>query len=87
MKGQLSARAVKPYLALGFGPVIGGSTGSSLSLGSAFAGAQSAATAGGFIGAGVDFLAGRWCSIGVSAGYNLMADFSKPIGGRQCRPP
>ena len=82
MKGQLSARAVKPYLALGFGPVIGGSTGSSLSLGSAFAGAQSAATAGGFFGAGVDFLAGRWCSIGVSAGYNLMADFSRPIGGR-----
>jgi hypothetical protein len=82
MKGQLSARAVKPYIALGFGPVIGGSEGSSLSLGSAFAGAQSAATAGGFFGAGVDVLTGRWCSIGVSAGYNLMADFSRPIGGR-----
>jgi hypothetical protein len=82
MKGHIGARAVKPYLTFGFGPVIGGSAGSSLNLGSAFAGAQSAATAGGFLGAGVDVLTGRWCSIGVSAGYNLMADFSKPIGGR-----
>jgi hypothetical protein len=82
MKGQIGARAVKPYMAFGFGPVIGGSSGSSLNGDSAFAGAQSAATAGGFLGAGIDVLTGRWCSIGVSAAYNLMADFSKPIGGR-----
>jgi hypothetical protein len=82
MKGDLRARAVKPYLAAGFGPVIGSSTGSSVDFMSAFAGTQSAATAGAFFGAGVDVHTGRWCSIGVGAGYSLMADFSRPIGGR-----
>lgn len=82
MNGELRTRALKPYLAVGFGPVIGASTGASMDFTSAFAGTQSAATAGGFFGAGVDLLAGRWCSIGVGAGYNLMADFSGTIGGR-----
>jgi hypothetical protein len=82
MKGDLRGRAVKPYLAAGFGPVIGASSGASTDFTSAFAGSQSAATAGGFLGGGVDVLAGRHLSIGVNAGYNWMADFSRPIGGR-----
>ena len=82
MKGDLRTRAVKPYIAAGFGPVFGASTGSSTNFTSSFAGSQSAATVGGFFGAGVDVLTGRWFSLGVNAGYNWMADFSKPIGGR-----
>jgi outer membrane autotransporter protein len=82
MRGDLRTQAIRPYLAAGFGPVIGASSGSSKSYNYAFAGSQSAATAGGHVGAGVDVLIGRSWSIGVNAGYNLMADFSKPIGSR-----
>jgi hypothetical protein len=82
MRGELRSRAVKPYLIAGFGPVIGTASGASTDFTSAFAGSQSAATAGGFLGAGVDVLTGRRWSIGVNAGYNWMADFSRPIGGR-----
>jgi hypothetical protein len=82
MRGDLRTQAIKPYLVARFGPVIGASAGASKTNNYFFAGAQSAATAGGHLGAGVDVLLGRSWSIGVSAGYNLMADFSKPIGGR-----
>jgi len=83
MKGDLRTRALKPYLAVGFGPVIGATSGASLDLSSAFVGSRAAATAGGYFGGGVDGLVGRHWSIGVNAGYNLMADFSRPIGGRE----
>jgi hypothetical protein len=81
LKGEFRTRAVKPYLAVGFGPVIGARSGISGRLGSAFVEAQTAATVGGHTGAGVDVFLGRSWSIGVSAGYNWMADFSKTIGG------
>jgi len=83
MSGNPRSRAIKPYLTAGFGPVVGGSSGSSINYTSAFAGSQSAATVGGLFGAGADVLIGRSWSIGVSAGYNWMADFSRPIGGRE----
>lgn len=82
MRGELRGRAVKPYLSAGFGPVIGASSGASTDFTSAFAGSQEAATAGGFFGAGVDVLIGRRWSLGVNGSYNWMADFSRPIGGR-----
>lgn len=81
MKGDLRTRAVKPFLAAGFGPVIGSSSGASKTFTAAFAGAQSGTTFGGFLGAGLDVLIGRHFSLGVDARYNLMADFSTPIGG------
>ena len=82
LRGDLRGLAFKPYLAAGFGPVIGSSSGASTDFSSSFAGTQAAATAGGYLGAGFDVLIGRHWSIGVGAGYNLMADFSRPIGGR-----
>jgi hypothetical protein len=82
LKGQLSTRAVKPYLAVGVGPVIGASSGAGTTLDGAFAGARSRATVGGTLGGGVDFHLGRHWSLGVEAGYQWMADFSDPIGAR-----
>jgi hypothetical protein len=81
LRGELRSRALKPFLAVGFGPVIGASSGGSVDSTSVFAGTRTAATAGGFFGAGFDVHVGRRWSIGVDAGYNLMADFSRPIGG------
>ncbi len=82
MKGDLRLRAIKPFLSAGLGPVIGSSSGASVYNTSLFAGSRNAATVGGFFGAGTDILVGRSWSLGVHAGYNWMADFSKPIGDR-----
>lgn len=78
----MRTRAVKPYLTVGVGPVVGVSSGSGTNKTSAIVGTRSAVTAGGNLGGGVDVLAGRSWSIGANAGYAWMADFSKPIGGR-----
>ena len=40
-------------------------------------------TFGGFVGGGADVLLGRRWSLGVSAGYNWMADFPETIGTRK----
>jgi hypothetical protein len=82
MTGALHTRAVRPYLAVGLGPVIGGSSGASVSSGGAFAGSRTRASVGGTIGAGVDFHLGRHWSVGVGGGYQWMADFSEPVGAR-----
>jgi hypothetical protein len=82
MKGELHARTVKPYLAVGLGPVIGASSGAGTSVDGAFAGARTRASVGGTVGAGVDFHLGRHFTLGVEGGYQWMADFSDPIGAR-----
>ncbi len=82
MTGALHTRAVRPYLAVGLGPVIGGSSGASVSSEGAFAGSRTRASVGGTIGAGVDFHLGRHWSVGVGGGYQWMADFSEPVGAR-----
>jgi hypothetical protein len=82
MRGELHTQAVRPYLAVGLGPVIGSSSGASTSIEGAFAGARTRASVGGTVGAGVDFLLGRHVSIGVEGGYQWMADFSDPVGAR-----
>src|SRR5512139_817656 len=81
--GDLRTKPVKLYLAAGLGPVVGTHTGGSLDSSTVFAGTRVATTFGGFVGAGADVLLGRRWSIGVSAGYNWMADFSEPIGTRR----
>ena len=43
---------------------------------------QTKGTIGGHLGGGVDVHLGRHWTLGVSAGYNWMADFSEPIGAR-----
>jgi len=80
--GELHGQAVRPYLAVGLGPVIGSSSGAGTSIEGAFAGARTRASVGGTVGAGVDFLLGRHFGIGVEGGYQWMADFSDPIGAR-----
>jgi hypothetical protein len=82
MKGALHTRAVRPYLAVGLGPVIGGSSGAGVSSDGAFAGSRTRASVGGTIGAGVDFHLGRHGSVGVGGGYQWMVDFSEPVGAR-----
>jgi hypothetical protein len=82
MKGALHTRAVKPYLAAGLGPVIGGSSGAGVSYDGAFAGSRTRASVGGTFGAGVDFHLGRHWSLGVGGGYQWMLDFSDPVGAR-----
>jgi len=82
MTGALHTRAVRPYLAVGLGPVFGGSSGASVSSEGAFAGSRTRASVGGTIGAGVDFHLGRHWSVGVGGGYQWMVDFSEPVGAR-----
>ena len=77
-----SYEAAKPFVALALGPVFGESTGNFVGGGVVQSGVHSAATVGGHIGGGIDFHIARCFSIGVNGGYNWMADFSRPVGGR-----
>jgi hypothetical protein len=81
--GNLRTKPVKLYLATGLGPVIGLHTGGSVDESTAFVGTRAAMTFGGFVGGGADVLLGRRWSLGVSAGYRWMADFSETIGTRK----
>jgi hypothetical protein len=80
---DLRMTPVKLYLAAGLGPVWGTHTGGSIDESSVFAGTRTVATVGGFVGGGGDVLLGRRWSLGVSAGYNWMADFRETIGARK----
>jgi hypothetical protein len=72
--------AVKPFVAVGLGPVIGSSVGTFSGRGARATGVNDQATIGGHVGGGVDFHLARWFSVGVTGGYNWMADFSTPVG-------
>jgi len=78
----VTPRAVKPYLAASLGPVIGDIAG--VTSGSGVTGNRKLVTVGGHVGAGVDVhFARSWglsWSLGLSGGYNWMADFSEPVG-------
>jgi hypothetical protein len=82
MGGELHGRAVRPYLALGAGPVIGATSGGSVGPDGVFAGSRARMSVGVRPGAGVDFLLGRHWSLGVEGGYQWMAPFSDPVGAR-----
>jgi hypothetical protein len=83
MKGELRARSLKPYLAAGLGPVIGASSGGFVGTSApSFAGAQTKGTIGGHLGGGLDLHLSRHWAVGLSAGYNWMANFSEPVGAR-----
>ena len=73
---------IKPFVAVGLGAIFGDSVGSFVGNGIVQNGVQSEVTMGGHVGGGVDFHIARCFSIGVNGGYNWMADFSKPVGGR-----
>ena len=82
-RGDLRTKPLKPYLAAGLGPVIGLHSGGSIDETTVFAGDRAATTFGGFVGGGADVLLGRRWSLGFSAGYRWMADFSQTIGTRK----
>ncbi len=70
---------VRPFLAGAVGGYVGSEAKNTLL-------AQEARTEtviGGRVGAGIDFFVGNHVNLGVNAGYNLMADFATPIGGRK----
>jgi hypothetical protein len=77
-------RSVKPYIDVSIGPVFGASSGYWTTVGgrSTHYGDALEVTVGGVAGGGVDFHVSRGFSLGVSAGYRWMADFSQAIGGR-----
>jgi len=61
------------------GPYVG--TGSTVSATPVFVTHKVLAVPGMFLGAGVDFRVGGRVMLGVNMGFDLMADFSEPIGG------
>jgi len=83
MRGDLARQSLKPYVSARLGPVIGSSSGSSVTPGSVISGSMTRTAAGGLFGGGVDVHAGRRWSFGLEAGYHWMADFADPIGGRR----
>jgi hypothetical protein len=71
---------VKPFVASGIGPVLGGTAGHTVTGSTVRSVAGSTATVGGHVRGGADFHLGRSFSLGVDGGYNWMADFNEPVG-------
>jgi hypothetical protein len=69
---------VRPYLSAAVGPYIGSEVSNTILT----QGSRTEAAFGGRLGAGIDFFAGYHFKFGANAGYNLMTDFSAPIGAR-----
>jgi hypothetical protein len=82
LRGGRDYGAVKPFAAVGLGPVFGSSTGTFVGSGTQLTGVHTQVTAGGHVGGGVDVHVGRSFAIGVNGGYNWMLDFAKPVGVR-----
>ena len=69
---------VRPFLSAAVGPYIGSEAKSTL-----FSqGAYTETSFGGRLGGGIDFILSDHFKLGANAGYNLMSDFSNPVGGR-----
>lgn len=75
-----SHSAVRPYLALAGGPVIG-SESLSLAGSDCYEETHTQAVVGAHFGGGIDFILGRHLTFGFNAGYNLMSDFDEPVAG------
>jgi outer membrane protein W len=76
--GPDAGGTVRPYLAAAAGPYIGSEVSNTI----LFQGSHTETAMGGRIGAGIDFIAGYHFKFGGGVGYNLMADFGIPVGGR-----
>jgi hypothetical protein len=83
MKGDLWNRALKPYVAVGFGPVVGRFSGYTLPFGGpAFTGGR-ALTFEGQLGAGADIHVARSWSISLTGTYHWMGDFPESVTARR----
>lgn len=72
--------SIKPYTQIGVGTYIGSQT-ESIVDSEVVTVSRSEMSIGGELNTGVDFLIGRHFMAAVTIGYNLMSDFSEPIGG------
>lgn len=79
-RGDHRSDAIKPFVALSAGPVIGNSLGSFVGGGTVSSGNVTRVTLGSNVGGGVDLHMARWCSVGVTVGYNWMVNFAEPVG-------
>ena len=70
---------VKPFLSVGVGSFLGFEAKNELYSQQA----RSETALGTRLGGGVDFLLGQLFKLGANAGYNLMTDFSTPVGARK----
>jgi hypothetical protein len=80
-KGDHRNQPFKPFIAVSAGPVIGLSSGSFVGR-TTSVGDTTRATVGGHFGGGFDVHVTRAFSIGLDVGYNLMVNFSEPVGLR-----
>ncbi len=78
--GSTFNSSVRPYVKALVGPCIGKQTSTQISYVTASE-SRTEVVIGGQAAAGVDFLVGPHVLMGVNLGYNLMSDFSEPIGG------
>ncbi len=76
-----TASAVRPYVALSGGPVIGAERVALIGFENVSE-THTQAAAGAYFGGGVDFLAGRHFTLGMNVGYNLLSDFDDPVNGQ-----
>lgn len=82
-RGVLWRQSMKPFLLASIGPVIGSNSGSTVTTSSVSSGVTTQTTVGGVIGGGVDVHLGRRWSLGLDGGYQWMANFDEPVGGRR----
>ena len=73
---------IKPFVAAGAGPVLGENV-DGYAAPYASTGVRTSATVGSYLRGGADFHFARSFAIGVDAGYNWLADFDQPVGGRR----
>ena len=72
----------RPYVSASVGPYIGDETNTSITTGVSVE-TKTQYAFGSQLGGGVDILLSRLFMLGIHTGYNLMTDFSDPIGGKK----
>lgn len=78
--GSTYGKALRPYLVAGSGLFVGQQSRSEMET-TVLVASKSSMAFGGYFGAGIDLRLGDLFAIGATGGYNLMGDFSEPIGG------
>ena len=80
-KGDHRTQAFKPFIAVGLGPVVGLSSGEFVGR-TVSSGKATRLALGAFVGGGFDVFVHHSVAVGVTAGYNVMPNFSEPVGLR-----
>lgn len=82
LSGHNSATVFRPYLAAAVGPYIGHETKSEVGV-QVLQESRTTTVPGGRLGAGIDMQLSRYFMLGIDAGYNLLTEYSDPLGGRE----